>query len=35
VWLGVLPPTNAEEGYPTEEATIGVDFDRLIGVVKP
>jgi Flp pilus assembly protein CpaB len=35
VWVGLLPPANAEEGYPQEEATIGVDYDRMIGVVKP
>jgi Flp pilus assembly protein CpaB len=35
VWVGLLPPANADEGYPQEETTIGVDYDRMIGVVKP
>jgi Flp pilus assembly protein CpaB len=34
VWVGLLPPSDAEEGYPVE-GQIGIDYDRLVGVVKP
>jgi Flp pilus assembly protein CpaB len=35
LWLGLLPPNNAEEGYPLE-GQVGVDYDSLVGeVVRP
>jgi Flp pilus assembly protein CpaB len=35
VWVGLLPPSDAEEGYPVE-GQIGIDYDRLVGeVVNP
>ena len=30
VWVGLLPPSDAEEGYPVE-GQIGIDYDRLVG----
>jgi Flp pilus assembly protein CpaB len=35
LWLGLLPPSDAENGYAEEVARIGIDYDRLVGVVKP
>jgi Flp pilus assembly protein CpaB len=35
LWLGLLPPSDAETGYDDQVATIGIDYDRLVGVVKP
>jgi Flp pilus assembly protein CpaB len=34
IWVGLLPPSDAEEGYPIE-GQFGVDADRLVGVVRP
>jgi Flp pilus assembly protein CpaB len=35
VWVGLLPPSDAEEGYPVE-GQVGIDHDRLVGeVVNP
>ena len=35
VWVGLLPPSDADEGYPVE-GQIGIDHDRLVGeVVNP
>lgn len=34
LWIGLLPPSDAEEGYAIE-GQIGIDYDRLVGVVKP
>ena len=35
LWVGLLPPSDAEEGYPLD-GQIGIDYDRLIGeVVEP
>jgi Flp pilus assembly protein CpaB len=33
IWVGLLPPSDAEEGYPVE-GQIGIDGDRLVGVVR-
>jgi Flp pilus assembly protein CpaB len=33
IWVGLLPPSDAEEGYPVE-GQIGIDFDKLVGVVR-
>jgi Flp pilus assembly protein CpaB len=32
LWVGLLPPSDAEEGLPVE-GQIGIDYDRLIGEV--
>ena len=34
LWVGLLPPSDAEEGYPLE-GQVGIDYDRLVGVVNP
>jgi Flp pilus assembly protein CpaB len=34
LWLGLLPPSDAETGYETP-AQVGIDFDRLVGVIEP
>jgi Flp pilus assembly protein CpaB len=35
LWVGLLPPSDAEEGYPLE-GQIGIDYERLVGeVVRP
>jgi hypothetical protein len=33
LWVGLLPPSDAEEGYPLE-GQVGIDYDRLVGVVE-
>jgi Flp pilus assembly protein CpaB len=34
IWIGLLNPEDKEEGFPIE-GQIGVDHDRLVGVVQP
>ena len=34
LWLGLLPPSDAEKGYETP-AQVGIDYDRLVGVIAP
>jgi Flp pilus assembly protein CpaB len=33
LWVGLLPPSDAETGFETE-GQVGIDYDRLIGVVE-
>ena len=34
LWLGLLPPSDAEKGYETP-GRVGIDYDRLVGVIAP
>lgn len=34
IWVGLLPPSDAEAGYALE-GQVGIDYDRLVGIVKP
>ena len=33
LWVGLLPPANADEGYPID-AQIGADYDDVVGIVE-